>query len=226
MSRIIRRAHRFTRRNINESGMDWLHGGLDLIGLIPGYGEIFDATNAIIYAKEGDWTNAALSLICVIPEIGDVFGKGGKIVIFLEKLISKGGKEAKLAEKILFHGPKIMEEVDKALKLYKDNKGLIKDSLEALKDSDNDKIKEYIVPNIDKVLNALKTVERSFDIVYKVKAKQAPEEEKAEQEREDDDIDKQEAAAIISECSRQMLSEQALRVIIRNEVRSIYRRAR
>lgn len=204
-------------RNINESAMDWLHGGLDLVGLIPGYGEIFDATNAALYAKEGDWLNATLSIVCVIPEVGDAFGKGGKIVLFLEKLITKGGKSAKLAEKILLHAPKIMEEVEKAFKLYKNNKGLIKKFLETLENSDNPKIKEYVAPHVDKILNSLKTIERSFDIITKTKSSSVATEQ-------DIDIDKEEAVALMTECSKQLSAERAVRFIIRNEVRSLYRK--
>lgn len=67
--------------------MDWLHGSLDLAGLIPGLGEVFDGANAVIYAMQGEWMNAALYTISMVPEIGDLFGKGRKIVLFLEKLI-------------------------------------------------------------------------------------------------------------------------------------------
>ena len=55
------------------------HVTLDLIGLIPGLGEVADATNALWYAMF-----AALSLISVIPELGDIIGKGGKVAVALK----------------------------------------------------------------------------------------------------------------------------------------------
>ena len=57
---------------------DVTHNALDALGCIPGYGEIFDATNAIIYYAEGDAVNGTLSLISCIPAAGDAVGKSGK----------------------------------------------------------------------------------------------------------------------------------------------------
>jgi len=44
-----------------------VHTGLDVLGLVPGIGEIADGLNAGIYAIEGDATNAGLSLASMIP---------------------------------------------------------------------------------------------------------------------------------------------------------------
>jgi hypothetical protein len=70
------------------------HIALDLIGVIPGAGEIADVTNASWYIKEGDYISAALSLISTIPELGDLIGKGGKVSLWLTKF----GKTGKLAK--------------------------------------------------------------------------------------------------------------------------------
>jgi hypothetical protein len=47
-----------------------VHIGLDVVGLIPGVGEIADGANALIYLAEGDKVNAALSAAAMIPGAG------------------------------------------------------------------------------------------------------------------------------------------------------------
>jgi len=47
-----------------------VHTGLDVVGLIPGVGEIADGANALIYLAEGDKVNAALSATAMIPAAG------------------------------------------------------------------------------------------------------------------------------------------------------------
>ncbi|MHC3433525.1 hypothetical protein [Delftia lacustris] len=51
-------------------GSDVVHTGLDVVGLIPGVGEIADGANALIYLAEGDKVNAALSAAAMIPGAG------------------------------------------------------------------------------------------------------------------------------------------------------------
>lgn len=46
------------------------HTGLDVVGLIPGLGEIADGANALIYLAEGDTVNAAISAAAIIPGAG------------------------------------------------------------------------------------------------------------------------------------------------------------
>jgi len=50
--------------------MNWVQGGLDVVGLIPGIGEIADGLNAAIYLARGDKVNAALSAVAMIPLVG------------------------------------------------------------------------------------------------------------------------------------------------------------
>ncbi|RWU17030.1 hypothetical protein DM813_27075 [Pseudomonas alkylphenolica] len=57
----------------------WVHGGLDVLGFVPGLGAIPDLINAGIYAVEGDAVNAGLSAAAVIPFAGDAL-KGGVLV--------------------------------------------------------------------------------------------------------------------------------------------------
>ena len=57
------------------------HDILDLLGMLPGIGFVFDGINAAWYAKEGDYYNAACSLVSALPGAGDalgVFAKTGK----------------------------------------------------------------------------------------------------------------------------------------------------
>jgi hypothetical protein len=57
---------------------EWVHGGLDLAGWIPGIGEAADLINAGLYALEGDWGNAGISALGIIPGLGDA-AKAGRM---------------------------------------------------------------------------------------------------------------------------------------------------
>lgn len=85
------------------------HIGLDVLGLIPGYGEAADLTNAALYAKKGEYLMAALSIISMIPVVGDAIGKGGKIGMYVSKFGAKGGVKAGsvLGKTLSKHMPKI-----------------------------------------------------------------------------------------------------------------------
>ena len=60
----------YTDPNGKQSVSNWVHGGLDVIGLVPGFGEAADGINAIYYASEGDFVNAGLSAAAMIPLAG------------------------------------------------------------------------------------------------------------------------------------------------------------
>ena len=197
---------------IEEDGMDWLHGSLDLAGLIPGLGEFFDGANAIIYATQGDWMNAALSTISMVPEIGDLFGKGGKIVLFLEKLIIKGGRSGKLAEKILKHAPQIVKIIINGFKIYKENKNKIQTFLDSLNKTENEKLKK-LAPYVKKIKDALDKLEG----VYKKIITLSDAVSKKSESKKDPEpaIGRKEAEEIISE----MVFEENLKKIIINEIR-------
>lgn len=64
--------------------LDNLQTALDVVGLVPGAGEVADGVNALIYTGRGDYTNASLSAAAMVPFIG--WGATGG------KLISKGAK--------------------------------------------------------------------------------------------------------------------------------------
>jgi hypothetical protein len=59
-------------------GIDILQTVLDWLGFIPGYGDIIDAINAIIYFARGKWLDGALSLVAVIPVAGSAIKLGLK----------------------------------------------------------------------------------------------------------------------------------------------------
>jgi len=81
-------------QNTGSSGLGWLdyvQGGLDVVGLVPGIGEIADGANALIYLGRGDYTNAGLSAAAMIPFAGAAF-TGTKIA-------NKAIRYSKLADK-------------------------------------------------------------------------------------------------------------------------------
>ena len=81
-----------------ESWGEAVHTGLDIVGLIPGVGEIADGANAVIYLAEGDKVNAAISAAAMIPGVGMAATGaklGGKVVgAAAEGVAKKAGREA------------------------------------------------------------------------------------------------------------------------------------
>ncbi|MCU1727179.1 hypothetical protein NTD86_09305 [Pseudomonas sp. 7P_10.2_Bac1] len=70
-----------------KSASPWVHGGLDVLGFVPGLGAFPDLINAVFFALEGDLANARLSALAAIPFAGDAL-KGGVLV---GKGINKAG---------------------------------------------------------------------------------------------------------------------------------------
>ena len=61
----------------NSSGpstSDWIHTGLDVLGMLPGIGAAFDVANGVLYLVEGNYGEAALSFVSAIPGYGDAIG--------------------------------------------------------------------------------------------------------------------------------------------------------
>ncbi|HIE02252.1 MAG TPA: hypothetical protein EYP59_18550 [Thiotrichaceae bacterium] len=58
--------------------LDGVQLGLDIAGLVPGFGEVADLTNAAIYLARGDKVNAGLSAAAAIPFVGWA-ATGGKL---------------------------------------------------------------------------------------------------------------------------------------------------
>ena len=114
---------------------------LDVLGFIPGFGEIADFANVVDYAKKGDYLFSALSLISMVPEIGDIIGKGGKIGTWIGKNFPKASAA------IIKYGPEV-----KKLKAAVATARPIIDSLFD-KFEESEKIGEH-VPKIKEALNA------------------------------------------------------------------------
>jgi RHS repeat-associated protein len=69
---------------MSESEWDLLHGGLDVLGLVPVYGEVADLANAGAYAGRGRWSDAGLSAVGAVPVIGWL-ATGAKAFKWLDK---------------------------------------------------------------------------------------------------------------------------------------------
>ncbi len=77
--------------------MDWVHGTLDVAGMVPVIGEVADGLNAGLYAAQGDYVNAGISLAGMLPVGGQaVTGTrlGAKVLKEgAEQLGKRGGRE-------------------------------------------------------------------------------------------------------------------------------------
>jgi len=74
-----------------EALLDALQYTLDLIGLIPGFGNIADGINAFISYQRGDYLGAALSAAAAVPLVG--LGVGiGKLAVKTARFASKAAK--------------------------------------------------------------------------------------------------------------------------------------
>jgi len=91
--------------DITSNIINWLQGGLEIGGLIPGFREIADGINAVIYGVSGEYGNAGLSLGAMIPFAG--WGAtGAKATKRTLQLTSK----ARTAEQALDLGTRILKE--------------------------------------------------------------------------------------------------------------------
>ena len=126
------------------------HAVLDVIGLVPGWGEYADVINAAAYAREGNYLLAALSAISVIPVIGDAVGKGGKVTLWLAKTFPKAAKQIKK------YGPTLIKNVREIRDLIQLHDDEIKKFLKFVQENtaDGSKIRPY-----------LKDIEKAIDIL-------------------------------------------------------------
>ena len=75
-----------TLSNLSASDvLDGIQGALDVVGLIPVFGEIADGINGVVSLARGDYVGAALSFVSMVPVVGDAIGKGGKAARFIAK---------------------------------------------------------------------------------------------------------------------------------------------
>jgi predicted GIY-YIG superfamily endonuclease len=84
----------------HSSNLDKVQLALDVGGMLPGIGVVFDIANAGIHAARGNWGEAAMSLVSAVPGIGDaakaaVLAKKALVaahgVALASKTVAKGG---------------------------------------------------------------------------------------------------------------------------------------
>lgn len=75
-----------------DGASEWIHGGLDAFGFIPGFGEIADGVNGLIYLGEGRYLEAGISAAAMVPILGDA-GKLGKWGVKAGKELLEEGAE-------------------------------------------------------------------------------------------------------------------------------------
>lgn len=79
-----------------EQILDGIQLGLDVVGLIPVFGEMADLANAGVSVARGDYVGAGLSLLSAIPFVGYA-GTAGKATRYGAKMAEASGKAAKEA---------------------------------------------------------------------------------------------------------------------------------
>lgn len=107
---IVYKKKKSARTQETKSAIDILQTALDWLGFIPGFGDIIDAINAIIYFARGKWLDGILSLVAIIPVVGSGIKLG-----FKGTVEAIGG--AWKAERILRKAS--TGSLDELLKLYK-----------------------------------------------------------------------------------------------------------
>ena len=75
-----------------ERVLDGVQLGLDVVGLIPVFGEIADLANAGVSAARGDYVGAGLSLLSAIPFVGYA-GTAGKATRYGTTMVEASGKK-------------------------------------------------------------------------------------------------------------------------------------
>ena len=84
--------------------LDRIQTELDVIGWIPGIGDVADGANGLISLYRKDYVSAGLDLVSMVPLIGDVIGKGGKIG---KKIIQHGDEVADIGKLLLKNSDEI-----------------------------------------------------------------------------------------------------------------------
>ncbi|WP_437920408.1 DUF6443 domain-containing protein [Sphingobacterium sp. LRF_L2] len=84
-------AYSFKTVSNSERALNGIQTGLDLLGMVPVFGEFADGFNALVYAGRGDYLNASLSVSAMVPFAGWVStpfklgGKAAKAVLNIEQ---------------------------------------------------------------------------------------------------------------------------------------------
>lgn len=96
------------KRGFWSKALDGVQAGLDVVGFVPGVGEIADGINALISLGRGDVAGATLSATSMLPIVGDAIGKGGKIA----RAVIKHGDE------VLEAGTKLLDDENVTKKIF------------------------------------------------------------------------------------------------------------
>jgi len=153
--RLLKRAN---LRTLNEGIIDWLQSGLDVVGFIPGVGEVADGINALISLIRGNVLDAIFSVISMLPGLGDAIGKTGKYITKLlepvAKMLKSGGPVADIAAKL---GPekfgKVKAAAEKISGPLQKHKDKLQDTFIALGEGDGDAVAKAMnleVPDVFK----------------------------------------------------------------------------
>jgi hypothetical protein len=121
-----------------EDLLNGLQTALDIAGLIPVAGEIFDGANALIYLARGDYVNAALSGAACIPLAGDA-ATGAKFLIKGADAIGTVAGAIKASDKavgMIASGIKIADDVVDTAKTAKKVSDAVQDAELAAKSID------------------------------------------------------------------------------------------
>jgi hypothetical protein len=136
---------------VKESlALDITHVSLDIIGLIPGWGEIADLANTVLYLKNKNYLLAALSVISIIPALGDMLGKSTKFSIYMAKYAKAGTTFSKIVDLA-----KISSRQIKTIKLLISTNRVIIDNLfNKIMSSDDRRLEtvKLYVPNMKEAL--------------------------------------------------------------------------
>lgn len=88
----------------NAALVDKIQSVLDWAGLVPGYGDVIDILNGLVYWIRGKKLEALLSLIAIVPVVGSAFKTGFKLAFKGLKIGRRTGIEA--LEYLISQGPR------------------------------------------------------------------------------------------------------------------------
>ena len=139
----------------NEKDLDKLQLALDLVGLVPGFGEFADGLNALISLSRGNITDAALSAMSMIP-IAGLLSAAGKGIKKGKKAFEAINTAAKIADEVIEIGEAAVKNADEIADI---GKTLFKNSDEIID------VGKAAAKNADGVLDVGETVARNADEV-------------------------------------------------------------
>lgn len=106
---------------LDEKLIDWIQGGLDVVGLIPGVGEAADGVNALISVARGNPLEALFSLVSMVPMAGDAVGKSGKLVLkILDPVIDIIKNAGPVKDVVAKLGPDVVAKLGPKISMLKD----------------------------------------------------------------------------------------------------------